>query len=1117
MKLKYILGNMKLLLIKLSTTFTPWLATKSVLQIDRWLVIVSLIITLYSCQSDTLTGTSSLGDQAALPEIVDFNFHIKPILSDRCYKCHGPDENARKADLRFDIEGHAFAMLDSIEETFAIVPGDLEESQLVRRISSTDPDFQMPPPESKLSLSKREVELLKRWIDQGAEWKPHWAFISPTEKKLPTIYDPDWPQNPIDYFILNRLDREGLKPSPKATKEKLIRRLSFDLRGIPPSLQEIDAFLEDSAPDAYERVVDYYLAEEAYGERMTLEWLDLARYADTHGYQDDLERSQWPWRDWVIRSFNENMPYDQFIKWQLAGDLFPDATYEQKLATGFNRNHKITQEVGVVDEEYRVAYVLDRVNTFSTSFLGLTVGCAQCHDHKFDPISQKEFYSLFSFFNNVPEKGRVEYGVEVAEPSMPLPDSTIERYTNYIKELVTSQEQLISSYERSKWENNPELRDFPFETSNETTKIPAGLVTHYSLDYVENNEVEEELRGIRKAKVVNGLVPIPGKYSGALEFSGDNHIDLGPVRALDFSKPLTISLWLYSIENGAHGNLLGPKQIKKGGKAKFSLEVLNDGIMFNINSPIASAGKSSQKAKSLAVQTSNILPGNKWVNISLNYDGSGRASGVKLFMDGKAQELVVTEDDLYKAPSIPNAILLGSYPFTDDIDSSPEGLMRTRVDELMIFNRSLTIDEIQRLTKYNPLLGLTLKSERSDHDNKRLFYHQLHHKDRGYQLLTKRLSEYRFRELRMSTVVLNPTMIMIDMDTVRPTYVLERGQYSTPGELVTQGTPQKVLPFADAYPKNRMGLAMWLFDNQNPLTARVAVNRYWQIIFGRGIVATPEDFGSQGDLPSHPELLDWLALEFQGSGWNVKHLIKTMVTSATYKQSVNVEPELYVKDPDNVLLARGSQIRLQAELVRDHALTISGLLSNQLGGPSVKPYQPKGLWLQVASGNQPLKEYIQDHGEDLYRKSMYTFWKRSLPPPSMMTFDASTREQCEVRRQSTSTPMQALVLLNDPQFTEASRLIAYRMLSEGGADTEERIRFAFRLATSRHPGEKEIALLVNLLKDQQEVFTREPKKAESLLNIGEYQLEPNFDLTALAAYTVVANAILNLTESISKG
>ncbi|MDA0196905.1 MAG: DUF1553 domain-containing protein, partial [Bacteroidetes bacterium] len=603
----------------------------------------------------------------------------------------------------------------------------------------------------------------------------------------------------------------------------------------------------------------------------------------------------------------------------------------------------------------------------------------------------------------------------------------------------------------------------------------------------------------------------------ALEFSGDNHLDLGPLRALDVSKPLAISFWLYSIENGARGNLLGPRQIKKDQKPEFSIAVFDDGIRFNINSPIANTGKSSQKPQSLAVQTSNILPGNTWVNIVLNYDGSGRASGVKLFMDGKVQELGVTADNLNGAPGIPDAFLVGSNPFTDNIDSSPQGLMRTRLDELMVFNRSLDLTEIERLKDYNPLIYLTNKKERDDNDNKRLFYHQLHHNDPKHQLLTKRLSEYRFRELRMSSVVLNPTMIMTDMDTVRPTYVLERGQYSTPGERVSPGTPQYVLPFADAYPENRMGLAMWLFDGQNPLTARVAVNRYWQMIFGRGIVATPEDFGSQGDLPSHPELLDWLALEFQSSGWNVKHLMKTMVMSATYQQSVTVDPELYAKDPDNIMLARGPQIRLQAEFVRDHALSISGLLSKQIGGPSVKPYQPRGLWLQVASGNQPLKEYIQDHGEDLYRKSMYTFWKRSLPPPSMMTFDAPAREQCEVRRQSTSTPMQALVLLNDPQFTEASRLIAYRMLSEGGANNEERIRFAFRLATSRHPREKEMEHLVNLLKDEQETFAKEPEKAENLLNIGEYKLEPDFDLTVLAAYTVVANAILNLTESISKG
>ncbi len=1077
------------------------------------LVLAILAVIIFStCQRESQRQVVSIGQD--IPDKIDFNFHVRPILSDRCYKCHGPDEKVRKASLRFDIKEDAFAPLDSSGSHFAIVPGDLKNSQLARRISSTDPDFQMPPPESKLSLSNRDIEILKRWIDQGAEWKDHWAFLPPQQADLPKVSNRKWPKNGIDHFIMKRLDEEGLSPSSEASRAKLIRRLSFDLRGIPPSIEEINAFLVDDDSDAYENLVDGFLASSGYGERMALEWLDLARYADSHGYQDDLERSQWPWRDWVIKAFNENMPYDQFITWQLAGDLFPEPTYEQKLATGFNRNHKITQEVGVVDEEYRVEYVLDRLNTFSTSFLGLTVGCAQCHDHKFDPISQNEFYSLFSFFNSVPEKGRVEYGVEVAEPAIPIPDSTVTKYTNYIKNLVNSQEQKIDSYEKRRWENRVNLNDLSAETSEESGKIPSGLAAYYSMDYIENEEIQEESKRLRPAKVVSGVVPMPGKYSGGLEFTGENYLDLGRINDLDFRKPITVSCWLYSIENGARGVLLTPKQTREGRKPQFEIGVYDDGISFVLNR----STNPQSPDHAIELRTSHILPGNKWAHIALTYDGSSRAQGVKIYLDGEPQELVINKDNLGEAATISNSVLVGRKAFSGEgrLRLEKLGLIRTRIDELMIFNRNLKANEIQQLTRYNSLQNLLAKTNKNDHDARRLFYHQLHHSDPAYQVMTRWLSEYKFREMRTNTVILNPTMVMADMDTVRPAYVLERGKYNAPTERVYPGTPKHVLPFPEEYPENRLGLARWLFDDKNPLTARVAVNRYWQMIFGRGLVTTPEDFGSQGDLPSHPDLLDWLALEFKSSGWNLKNLMKTMVMSATYRQSVEVDPGLSKRDPNNILLARGPQTRLQAELVRDHALAISGLLSEQVGGPSVKPYQPKGLWLQVATGNQPLKEYIQDHGQDLYRKSMYTFWKRSLPPPSMITFDASTREQCAVERQSTSTPMQALVLLNDPQFTEASRLIAQRMLAEEGITADERISLAFRLATSRHPNKKELRLLEDLLKDQKEVFEANPGSAESLLKVGEYSVKPSLDIIELAAYTVVANAIMNLTETIRK-
>jgi hypothetical protein len=1085
---------------------SAWLARVIYLPQIFW-VMLGAVLLINSC------STPSEPISISLPDKIDFNFHVRPILSDRCYKCHGPDENARKANLRLDLEKEAFAMTDSAENRYALVPGNLEKSHLYRRIISTNPDQMMPPPESKLSLSDREIQILKRWIEQGAEWKDHWAFTPPKEQVVPAVSDPQWSSNPIDNFVYDRLQKEGLHPSPKASKEKLIRRLSFDLRGLPPDLDEIDAFLSDDSPDAYEKLVEKFLNSTSFGERLALEWLDLARFADSHGYQDDLERTMWPWRDWVIQAFNQNMPYDQFVTWQLAGDLMPDASYQQVLATGFNRNHKITQEGGVVEEEYRVEYVLDRVNTFGTAFLGITVSCAQCHDHKFDPISQREFYELYSFFNNVPERGRVDYGMKIAEPSLPIPDSTVDKYSSYFKNLVNEQEKRLVDYQEQQWEHH--RSNLPIANIGKvkpSSDLPAGLLAYYSFDYIENSRTRDETNPEIQAEVVNGIVPREGKFSGGLDFSGENYLEFEAIDGFNYKGPYAISFWFYSVENGARGTILTLKSNNNGHRASMELSASDDGIQFAINENT----HPEKKSEGLYVKTSHILKGNEWSHFLLTYDGSNQASGIQIFMDGEPLEIDIVRNKLRSNPSQPVGFMVGRRALKEGFRSNPQGLFRARLDELMLFDRVLTRAEIESLAQFDPLSQLQSKPTRNDHELKRLFYHYLHHQDREYQSLTQWLSEYKYREMKTEHLVTKPTMVMQEMDTMRPTFILDRGSYSAPTERVYPGTPQYIMSFPSALPENRLGLAQWLFQKKNPLTARVAVNRYWQMIFGRGIVATPEDFGSQGDLPSHPELLDWLALEFQSSDWNLKQLLKLMVTSTTYQQQSGIRGELSTRDPNNILLARGPQARLPAELIRDHALAISGLLSKRVGGPSVNPYQPKGLWLQVASGNQELKEYIQGHGNDLYRKSMYTFWKRSLPPPSMIIFDASTREQCDVKRQSTSTPMQALVLLNDPQFTETSRLIAQRMILEGGDNEEERIEFAFRLATSRKPSDDELQLLTDLFKDQVQDFTSEPNRATDLLGVGEYGYQSDLDPVELASYTVVANAILNLAETIYK-
>jgi len=1048
-------------------------------------------------------GSDQNQDTAAIPDQIDFNFHVRPILSDRCYACHGPDENTREADLRLDTREGAFAMRDSANQRYTIVPGDAHQSILVSVISSDDPEVIMPPPESNLKLNDREIMILKKWVEQGAEWKDHWSFIPPKRPDLPKAKSKHT-KNEIDLFVSERLRAEGLKPSPEASKEKLIRRLSFDLRGIPPTLAEIDQFIENENEDAYEKVVDQFLAESSYGERMASEWMDIARYADSHGYQDDIERSMWPWRDWVIESFNQDMSYRDFVMQQIAGDLFENATYENKLATGFNRNHKITQEVGVIDEEYRVTYVLDRVKTFSTAFMGLTVECAQCHDHKYDPISQKEYYQLFSFFNNVPEKGRVEYNVEVAEPYLPLPDEKVNSIRSYVEGALSDQNAKLDQYLAALPEDAGQdyFENYPVENAT----MPRGSSAWYPFDYLDDGGFPELVRA-KNGEAINDLVLMNGKYSGAVEFVGNNHGKILQGKNIDFSKPFTWSFWLENIDGGIRGPIVSAVDQKK--ERVFSLEV-NSRKHF-----VVRVGRK----KSIYFSTQETIPQNKWVHVALSYSGSKDNRGLKIYMDGV---LLTKYDDLgsISGSAASDVVYVGgSYnPKSENDKKAKElkGLYAARLDELIFYPRALGLSEVEQLQKFDPLAQIIASPSRSNTDRRRLQSHYLLRADPKYQKLINHYRSYKIRQMRTEDIQLKPTMVMAEKDTTRETYMLDRGMYDAPTEQVFPGTPASVLALADELPDNRLGLAHWLFDEKNPLTARVAVNRYWQLIFGRGIVATPDDFGSQGDLPTHPELLDWLAVDFVESGWKIKPLIKKMVMSATYRQKVEVNQKMLELDPENQFLARGPQLRLPAEMVRDHALAISGLLSKRVGGPSVKPYQPEGLWLEVASGNQSLRKYIQDHGDDLYRRSMYTFWKRTSPPPSMMMFDATTREQCEVRRQNTSTPMQALVLLNDPQFTEASRLIAERMLNEGGDTPADRIRFAFRLATSRYPSQAESDLLIDLFENEKSDYEKDDQAARALTNIGESSRDLNFDVSELAAYTSIASTILNLTEATQK-
>lgn len=737
-----------------------------------------------------------------LPDQVSYNFHIRPILSDKCFACHGPDANKREAGLRLDVEEEAFRMLKETPGAYALVKGQPNESEVYHRIITDDPSRQMPPPDSKLTLTNYEIELIRKWIQQGATYEPHWAFVPPSKSTLPEVTENSWPKNEIDFFILSKLEEVGLIHNPEADKESLLKRLCLDLTGLPPSIEQMDQFLEDSSPDAYERMVDKLLSNPAFGEKMAVLWMDISRFADSHGFQDDSYRSQWPWRDWVIYAFNKNMPYDQFITWQLAGDLIPNATKEQILATGFNRNHKITEEGGVVQEEYRVMYVTDRANTVSKSLLGITMECASCHDHKYDPISQKDYYSFYAFFNNVKEKGL---------------ESTV---------------------------GGPETY----------AKTP--------LMYISNDDSEKILQFINKKDTLDIIVSVMG-----------------------------------------------------------------------------------------------------------------------------------------------------------------------------------------------------------------------------------------------------------ELDSIRPTFVLERGAYDQPTEPVIASTPESILRFGPNFEKNRLGLAKWMFDPKNPLTARVFVNQIWQEFFGRGIVSTPGDFGMQGALPTHPELLDWLAVDFRENRWDIKRLIRQIVLSSTYRQSAKISSTHKEKDPDNFFLARAPRFRVKAEFVRDIVLASSGLLHQEIGGPSVKPYQPPGLWEGATSGRGILSVYKQDHGKDLYRRGLYSFIKRTVPPPFVTIYDGSNRDQCEVSRPITNTPLQALVMMNDPTVGEASRVLAGRLLKES-ADPIKNIEKAFRLIVCRHPTEKEMAILERYHSQRTQSLTEE--SSQQLLKVGEYPAAEGLDVKSWAALMQVISIIFNMEETISK-
>lgn len=1035
-----------------------------------------------------------------LPKTVDFNFHIKPILSDRCYACHGPDENTRKANLRLDLEQVAFSKLESGNRAF--VSGKPSNSASVERILSDEPEIQMPPPDSHLSLSAVEKAMIVKWIEQGAKWKDHWAFIKPVKAKVQESKSTQWPiKNPIDNFVQQSLSQKGFEPSPEADKERLLRRVSMDLTGLPPAIKEIDAFVGDKSSDAYEKVVDKLLATDAYAERLAVDWMDLSRYADSHGLHADGWRLMWPWRDWVIDSFKENRPYDQFVTWQLAGDLLPNATKEQKLATAFNRNHPMTAEGGAIEEEFRLNYVWDRSETVGTALMGLTVACARCHDHKFDPISQKDYFQMAAFFNNVKELGMTgddgNYG-----PMLTLPDEQTDKKLKTLEKYLKEKEDELHLTKKELQDLNSYVAQLPADISKKR------LIGHYPFDKINKkgtNYIVDD-----NAKVTSSKAPeiVPGKKGNAFVFTGEyDEVYLRNTPNFELTDKFSASLWMNTTkrEKGKTQQLLGTTGEKNNFWSgwDFYLDSLN-----HLNARLVH----SLPHNYIQVRSKDSIKVNKWKHVAFTYDGSGKAKGLNLYVNGKKTETTIPYDRLYKSiKTLDNTVhrvetrpvqVAKSYrKYTGE-----NGIFKGTIDDIRVYSRTLAALEVANMAEAEEIV---------QYQKKELLTEYWIEQSPEVGKIEKELKTRRKEWLDLMMPV-PEIMVMEEMPEKRKAYAYDRGDYEQPMYEVGANTPEALPAFSEDYPKNRLGLAQWIFSEENPLTARVTVNRYWQMIFGKGLVTTPQDFGVQGALPTHPELIDWLAVDFEKSGWDVKALLKTMVMSHTYRQSSKSTEILNEKDPTNIYLARSNSYRLPAEMIRDNALAASGLLVQHVGGESVKPYQPGNLWIEKNSFSHKLLNYKESEGDSLYRRGLYTFIRRTSPHPAMTVFDAPSREVCIVKRENTNTPLQALVLMNDTQFVEASRVLAERMQKEGGISLDDQISYGFRLAISRHPKDEETSVLKDLFKSQTERFNKNPKEARKLLSVGKKELDLSLVNNKTAALTMVAHTILNHDETYMK-
>jgi hypothetical protein len=1027
-----------------------------------------------------LLGSLAVTTHAASGPL-DFNRDVGPILSDRCYACHGPDSQKREAGLRLDTFEGATAPLKS--GVRAIVPGNTNASALVSRIHTTDPDDQMPPSKLNRPLTTGEKETLVRWIVEGAPYSKHWAFRAAERHPVPQVKNQDWPKNGIDRFVLAKLEALKLSPNPEADRGALLRRASFALTGLPPSAEQLAAFAADRSDQAWEKQVDALLASPRYGERMASDWLDVARFADTMGYQGDPNGFVWPWRDWVIRAFNDNLPYDQFLTWQIAGDLLPDATQDQQLATMFNRLHRQTNEGGSIEQEFRQEYVSDRVHTAGTAFLGLTLECSKCHDHKYDPLPQADYYSLSAMFGQIDECGLYPYGINTtaAEPSMRLLEP------GQAAEAKKREAALKAARAKAAAIRTERAEAFAaWLTSAAELSLPAPS-DHFPLDAIVEGKLTNGVAGAASATMSAGvLAPVPGVVQGAMKFDGDTVLQLNGVKGITRHDSLSVSVRLFCPEKKDRAVLLhtGPAMYACASDAAgFELLLENGKLRWSCIHLWPGCAASVEMTEDFPIQ--------QWVDVTVTYDGTSRAAGLKIYRDGKVASTVVLHDHLDKS-IFTEMMRVGARPRDD------RGFAGGLMDEIRIFRQPLSALEVAHL--HAPAFAETLaQAKTGDRVAQALLReHFLNRVDEPCAAARRQVSAA-LKHLEDEYLHRMPLiMTMKESPNPKQFYVLQRGDYASPDlkRPVLAAAPSDIMPFRAEDGRNRLGLARWMTDPNNPLVARVAVNRLWMQCFGTGIVLTQENFGTQGDPPSHPELLDTLAYEFSHTGWDTKRLLKQIMMSATFRQSSASTPEKKERDPGNRFLSRGPSYRLSGEAIRDQALFASGLLVDRMGGPSAKPWQPPGLWSEAgASGG----DYTPDTGAGLYRRSLYTFRKRTAPPPSMTTLDGGSRETCQPRRLTTNTPLQPLLFLNDKAYFECARELARRVRRDQPGGLEPQLERAFLLLTSRPPAAPEMKSLRALYEQQLATYATDLPGAKAVCG----QEDPGF-----ASMTIVCSTLL---------